>query len=155
MAKSIALRNAETTIAQLTTQVSLKAAEVASANSKIAVLNTRIEELELALANKELPSRVTQPFERLADRECEKCAGTGLFRGKYACYRCAGKGIQYADDQRRNWGYDKSTQEGTTGKPAFTGSFAECSAFAKEQAKDGRKVRLTRIDDHLRAVYVA
>lgn len=148
MAKSIALRNAETTIAQLTTQVSLKTAEVASANSKIAVLNTRIEELELALANKELPSRVTKPFERLADRECEKCAGTGLFRGKYACYRCAGKGIQYADDQRRNWGYDKS------GKPAFTGSFAECSAFAKEQAKDGRKVRLTRINDHLRAVYV-
>jgi DnaJ-class molecular chaperone len=147
MAKSIALRNAETTIAQLTTQVSLKTAEAASANSKIAVLNTRIEELELALANKELPSRVTQPFERLADRECEKCAGSGLFRGKYACYRCAGKGVRSADDQRR-------TQEGTTGKPAFTGSFAECSAFAKEQAKDGRKVRLTRIDDHLRAVYV-
>ena len=136
MAKSIALRNAETTIAQLTAQVSLKTAEVASANSKIAVLNTRIEELELALANKELPSRVTQPF------ECEKCAGSGLFRGKYACYRCAGKGVQSADDQRR------------TGEPAFTGSFAECSAFAKEQAKDGRKVRLTRIDDHLRAVYV-
>lgn len=142
MAKSIALRNAETTIAQLTTQVSLKTAEVASANSKIAVLNTRIEELELALANKELPSRVTQPF------ECEKCAGSGLFRGKYACYRCAGKGVRSADDQRRN-------QEGTTEEPAFTGSFAECSAFAKEQAKDGRKVRLTRIDDHLRAVYVA
>lgn len=142
MAKSILLRNAEAAIAQLTTQVSLKTAEVASANSKIAVLNTRIEELERALANKELPSRVTKPF------ECEKCAGSGLLQGKYACYRCAGKGVRSADDQRRNWGYDKS------GEPAFTGSFAECSAFAKEQAKDGRKVRLTRIDDHLRAVYV-
>jgi hypothetical protein len=145
--KSLVLVQAEAKI------VALEAA-LQQVNHRLTLANTRISELELQVATPEVAPPASAKT-AVPQEDCTKCNGTGLYDGKYMCYRCKGKGFLDEADQRRNWGYDKAVANHEVGTPVAIDSFKAISALAKEHAMAGRKPKVVRRNQHEFALYVS